>query len=261
MITKRQQRGFILAIRAGEIMMKSGGEIYRVEEIITRICRACDIAHVEVFATPTGIFASIGSGGEEGDIKTYIKAIKARTTDLTKISEINNLSRKFVSGDIDVEDAIKKAEAIDAKKPYPLPVISIGAALTASIFCGLFGGGVTDCIAAAILGIMAYLLSFLLAKYGINYYITDFVCVALASFLALVSEAFRITTGHDFIIIGVLMLFVPGAALTNALRDFLTGDMLSGVSRLTEAVAIAVSLAAGAGIILTLWNSIGGVFS
>ena len=57
------------------------------------------------------------------------------------------------------------------------------------------------------------------------------------------------------------MLFVPGAALTNALRDFLTGDMLSGVSRLTEAVAIAVSLAAGAGIILTLWNSIGGVFS
>ena len=86
-------------------------------------------------------------------------------------------------------------------------------------------------------------------------------CVAVASFVALVSEAFKITTGHDFVIIGILMLFVPGAALTNALRDFLTGDMLSGVSRLTEAVAIAVSLAAGAGIILTLWNSIGGVFS
>lgn len=261
MITKRQQRGFILAIRAGEIMMKSGGEIYRVEEIITRICRACDIAHVEVFATPTGIFASIGSGGEEGDIKTYIKAIKARTTDLTKISEINNLSRKFVSGDIDVEDAIKEAKAIDAKKAYPLPIISIGAALTASIFCGLFGGQIIDCVIAAALGTLTYLFSVLLSKYGISYFINYFVCVAVASFIALVSEAFKITTGHDFVIIGILMLFVPGAALTNALRDFLTGDMLSGVSRLTEAVAIAVSLAAGAGIILTLWNSIGGVFA
>ena len=253
MITQRQQRGFMLAIISGEIMMKSGGEIYRVEEIITRICRACNIKYVEVFATPTGIFASIGSGGEEGDIKTYMKSIKSRSTNLTKISEVN--------GDIDVEDAIKEAKAIDAKKAYPLPIISIGAALTASIFCGLFGGQIIDCVIAAALGTLTYLFSVLLSKYGISYFINYFVCVAVASFVALVSEAFKITTGHDFVIIGILMLFVPGAALTNALRDFLTGDMLSGVSRLTEAVAIAVSLAAGAGIILTLWNSIGGVFS
>ncbi len=73
MITKKQNRGFILAIKAGEVMMKSGGEIYRVEEVITRICRACGIPHVEVFATPTGIFASIGSGGEDSDTKLISK--------------------------------------------------------------------------------------------------------------------------------------------------------------------------------------------
>ena len=56
------------------------------------------------------------------------------------------------------------------------------------------------------------------------------------------------------------MLFVPGAAITNALRDFLTGDMLSGVSRATEAIAIAISLAVGAGFVLKIWNSIGGYF-
>ena len=56
------------------------------------------------------------------------------------------------------------------------------------------------------------------------------------------------------------MLFVPGAAITNALRDFLTGDMLSGVARLTEAFAIAIALALGAGLVLKLWLYIGGIF-
>lgn len=37
-------------------MMKSGAEIYRVEDTITRICKAGRISYVDVFATPTGIF-------------------------------------------------------------------------------------------------------------------------------------------------------------------------------------------------------------
>ena len=55
------------------------------------------------------------------------------------------------------------------------------------------------------------------------------------------------------------MLFVPGVALTNSIRDFLSGDMLSGVSRLVEALLTAVSLAAGAGVVLKLWDLMGGM--
>ena len=54
------------------------------------------------------------------------------------------------------------------------------------------------------------------------------------------------------------MIFVPGVAITNSLRDFMSGDMVSGVARLAEAVMIAVSLAAGAGIMLKLWDAFGG---
>ena len=92
--------------------MKNGGEIYRVEEIITRICGACNIKHVEVFATPTGIFASIGSEGDNSEVKTFIKAIKYRCTDLDKISHINALSRDFVRGKISLDDALIEADKI-----------------------------------------------------------------------------------------------------------------------------------------------------
>ena len=58
MVNIFQKKVLILAIYAGEIMMKNGAEVYRVEDTITRICKACRIDHVEIFATPTGIFVS-----------------------------------------------------------------------------------------------------------------------------------------------------------------------------------------------------------
>ncbi|MBQ9987632.1 MAG: threonine/serine exporter family protein, partial [Erysipelotrichales bacterium] len=56
----------------------------------------------------------------------------------------------------------------------------------------------------------------------------------------------------DTISISVLMLMVPGLAITNAIRDTIAGDLTSGVSRAVEAVLIAVSLAVGAGTALSL---------
>ncbi|MEG0291630.1 MAG: threonine/serine exporter family protein [Anaerovoracaceae bacterium] len=258
MITQTQKRALILAIRAGEIMMKNGAEIYRVEEVITRICHACDVPYVEVFATPTGIFASIGSGGADGETSTYIKSISTRTTDLNKISRVNAFSRRFTTTDLSVEDGMKELTKIDNEKPYHISLRLLGAALVSSLFCLVFGGQISDAICVFAIGPISYLLSVFLGKYAISYFIQDFCCCALATVLALIAESIGLTNAHDHIIIGVLMIFVPGAALTSSLRDFLTGDMLSGVARLTEAIAIAISLAAGAGFVLKCWSYIGG---
>lgn len=260
MITQKQQRGFILAIKAGEIMMKSGGEIYRVEDVITHICRACSIHHVEVFITTTGIFASIGSGGEDGDIKTYLKAIPERSTDLQKISDVNALSRKFCSGQIDVEDALKELKQIETRKAYSLPLQLLGASIVSSTFCSIFGGSLRDSIAAIAVGFLTYLFSVMVGKLRAGYFINDFFCCALASFLALAAQALHLADNCDYIIIGTLMLFVPGAAITNALRDFLRGDMISGLSRSAEAFSIAIALVSGAGFMIKIWSYIGGVF-
>ena len=48
------------------------------------------------------------------------------------------------------------------------------------------------------------------------------------------------------------MLLVPGLALTNAIRDLVAGDLLSGISRACEALLIGTALATGAGFALFL---------
>ena len=259
MITQKQQRGFILAMKAGEIMMKSGGEIYRVEETITRICHACDLHYVEVFTTTTGIIASIGTKGESGDIRTYLKAVPNRGMDMQKISDINMLSRKFVSGELDVEEAIDQLSEIESKKSYSLPWRICGAATISAVYCFIFGGGMAECLIATFTGILTYLLSVAMGKINIGYFITDFFCCAFASLLALMATAMGFCGTSDHIIIGAIMMFVPGAAFTNALRDIIRGDMISGIGRTAEALSVALALVAGAGFMIKIWNSLGGL--
>lgn len=259
MITQKQQRGFILAMKAGEIMMKSGGEVYRVEETITRICHACGLHYVEVFTTTTGIIASIGTKGESGDIRTYLKAVPNRGMDMQKISDINMLSRQFVSGNIDVEDAIDEITKIEKKQSYSVPWQLMGAAIVSAVYCFIFGGLAEECFIAFFSGILTYTVSLLLGKINIGYFITDFFCCAFASFLALSATALGLCSTSDHIIIGTMMLFVPGAAFTSALRDIIRGDMISGIARTAEALSVAIALVAGAGVMIKLWNSLGGL--
>ncbi len=56
------------------------------------------------------------------------------------------------------------------------------------------------------------------------------------------------------------MIFLPGVALTNAVRDTLAGDMVSGTSKGIEAVVVAVSITSGVGVALKLWALLGGAF-
>ena len=54
----------------------------------------------------------------------------------------------------------------------------------------------------------------------------------------------------DKIMIGNIMLVIPGMQLTNSLRDMINGDTVSGVLNLSEAILKAVSVALGFAIVL-----------
>ncbi len=62
----------------------------------------------------------------------------------------------------------------------------------------------------------------------------------------------------NVIIIGSIMPLVPGVAFTNAIRDTIEGNLVSGVSRAVEALIVAASIATGVGVILKLYYTIHG---
>ena len=256
---KRQKLILLLAVKAGEIMMKAGAEIYRVEDTITRICKACGIESVDVFAMPTGIFVTLDNGDEEDSTHTYVRRINSSETDLNKISRVNDFSRTFTTTDMTVEEGMEVLDEIEKERKYPVGVRVACASLAAGSFSVLFGGNAIDFCLAFIIGAFCYAMSRALSHLDINFFIRGLCCCAAAAFSALIAAASIGSADYDMIIAGCIMLFVPGVAITNSIRDFLSGDMVSGLGRMAEAFLTAVSLAVGAGIVLKFWDVFGGI--
>ena len=56
---------------------------------------------------------------------------------------------------------------------------------------------------------------------------------------------FGIGQNIDMVMIGTIMLLIPGLAFGNAVRDLLFGDTVSGIIQLVQAVLTAVMVAFG----------------
>ena len=55
-------------------------------------------------------------------------------------------------------------------------------------------------------------------------------------------------------IIGMLMNLVPGIALTNAMREFIASDLISGMIKFAEAVITAIGIAIGVVVSLAIFT-------
>ena len=83
---------------------------------------------------------------------------------------------------------------------------------------------------------------------GSNSFLRTLVCSGIASLLSLLLVRAGLGNNVDLVTIGVLMLLVPGVALTNAMREIVAGDTYSGLSRTAEAILIATGIALGAAV-------------
>jgi len=240
-----------IATDAGKIILENGGETYRVEQTITMICTSYGIAHTESFVTPTGIMVSITNS--DNQTISLIKRVHIRTVNLNKVSMINNLSRKLVSSPLSMADIRKEIDYINNLPPYSLKTTTFFSACCAGFFTLLFGGNYKDFFVAFITGALINYLSASLDKLEVNSFLKNMLCGSLAAFIALIATSLGLVGSMDTIIIGSIMLLVPGIAITNAIRDTIAGDLVSGISRSIEALFIAVAIASGTSIVFKIW--------
>jgi len=245
-----------IATFAGEIMLKSGAETYRVEDTINRICSVSKSNFIESFVLPTGIVTSIMD--ENGNFITISKRINNRTIDLSKIALVNQFSRDFVAGKINYEKAYEILKEIDYKKGYKSIYLSIAAGLACTFSTILFKGSVFDAIASFFVGFFSQFLFKISQKNNLSWFISYILGGFSITFFSFLLVLFQVGESIDKIIIGSVLILTPGVAITNAIRDTIAGDLLSGVARAIEAILIAIFIALGAGIGLLIANKIGG---
>lgn len=231
-----------LALDVGEGMLKNGGEISRVEDTIERICRAYGAEHVEVFTIISVINASVRL--KDGSYSSQMRRVKSTGMNLTVLEKLNGLSREVCR---DVPSLAYFDERIHELKNLRVysPVVSMLAwALAAASFTVFFGGGLWDCLWAALAGVAMFCIESYSPK-RMNAIAKNVMSSFVASFIAGISVLVHSGSNGGEIIMGSLMLLVPGVAIGTAMRDIFCGDLLAGTLKLLQSCLSALMLAFG----------------
>lgn len=245
-----------VAADLGYGLAMSGAETFRVEESVTRVLAAYDI-EAEVFVIPNCMHISIEP--IIGRPQTRMRRIGAHGNDLDAVERYSNLSRRLCQEHPVPEIAAQWLKETKAQlHQYTFPWYLLGNALGALGFCILFGGGIVDALVSAVCGIVVGLVTHWMDKLGANQFFRTiaaaFPMALLAYFTNLLFPAIR----SDCVIIGALMILVPGLLFTNAMRDIIFGDTNSGINRIVQVLLIAVAIALGAAV---AWNCASAVWT
>lgn len=238
-----------VALRAGEIMLSSGAEIYRVEETIVRIS-SCYNVPCESFVLPTGIFISIQN--EDGSAHTAFKRIRERKVDLHRIERVNSLSRGLHNSRLGYKEIVAELDEIESGEQYVLPLRVAAAATSSFVFTVLFRGSWYDGAAALIIGAITYLLREILVRKGFFQFMEVFLVGLAAGFFSTAAAQYFPFLNEYKIIIGSVILYLPGISITNGIKDALYGDLVASLTRLGEALLLVAVLAAGVSIAFAL---------
>ena len=245
---------FEIALKIGGLMLSYGAEIFRAEESIVRICKAYGVKEIDVFAIPSNIIVTFYSENDEPC--TLSKKIKQRKDDFDKIDKLNSLSRYICENTPDVDTINKSINNILSRKHYNKGIITFCYAIIPAIFCLFFGGNLKDAFFSMFIGIVIMKTLNFLQKYRANLIFTNIICSALASIISILFVMIGFGDNYDKMIIGSIMLLVPGIILTNAMRDIMLGDIMTGILGLIETFLVASGLAIGVVLILTLFRNI-----
>lgn len=240
-----------LSLDIGEAMLKCGAEISRVEETIKIICDSYGIKYKEIFAMNSLIVATLR---KDDDMVTESRRITYHENNLLYLEKLNELSRKICENKVPRKAVLKKIDDI-RKKPSDL-YIFIGKVIAASFFTMFFGGDIKDFFCSFIIAGIIHLFEKLIKYSNLNSLLRNFLYSFIIGVLAITMTKLHLGSSLDKIIIGDIMLLIPGLYMFISINDIFKGDTMSGLGKFTEGIFLALVVAAGIGFSLIIMGGL-----
>lgn len=245
----RSQQALTLAADAAALLLASGAETSRAQETAEILFRAFGTSELQAYVLTNGVIAV----PLEHSLPGGVRNVPNSSVNLTRVAAVNELSRQAAAGRVSLAQARCRLDEIkhlpELEDWKQMLACGIGCACSGV----MFGGGAWEALAASIAGVCVQALLLWLARTGINRIFSRLAGAALVvSVITLVGLVLP-GLNQNPPTIGALMPLTPGVALTMSIRDFISGDYLSGTIRLIDALLTAGCIACGVGLALMVW--------
>ncbi len=249
---EQKARILSLILDIGEIMLTSGAEVNRVEDTINRIAVAYGFSRADVFTITYSIVVSVTD--KDGEVYTQTRRTHSSKTDMNRLEKCNALSRKVCRSPLSTEKLETEIELIRNSDTYSNRTMLIWYGVISAAFTLFYGGNALDAAASFFCGLILWCITYMSEKLVMNAIIRNIICSVCSAIAAVLFACISPDIHSDKIIIGTIMLLIPGMAFTTSIRDMINGDIISGMLGLCDALLRAVAIAVGFALVLWKWG-------
>lgn len=227
----------------GEAMMITGADVHTVELLIQRLGMAYGAYKMNVLVITTSIVvtATLPDGTEI----TQTRRIEDPTdNDFAKLERYTRLCHRCIESPIDPSVLQERLRGVKSM-PISKVKLFLSGLLATSSFAIFFGGSWIDATVSAAFSVLICLMMIYLRPLTPNTIIFDFLASLVSGIGMCIAARIIPDLSLGMVMIGDIMILIPGVAMTSAIRDMISGDTVSGSLRLVESCLWASALALG----------------
>jgi uncharacterized membrane protein YjjP (DUF1212 family) len=231
-------------VDVGATLSAYGNPTHRTEAVIRAIAER-EHCECEVFAVPTGLWLAVRSAHEPVPAVRMAR-VKEWSVNLDRLATVDRIFNDVAERKLSLAAARHAIDEVETRPlPYPRALFfaaHAGAGAAASVF---FRGGYLEMAFAALGGVCLMLLFQLLRARDGAPLLADFLGGVVAAGLAWAATALHPTLSREVVVLSIVILLVPGMALTTGLTELVNRNLVSGAGRLMEAFVILLSILFG----------------
>lgn len=251
------RRKIRFVVKLGRALHECGATSQRIERHLANVTRMLGF-NGSFLISPTTFTCAFWQE-DELDQVVHVERVQPADNNLGRLWEIDRLVESIADGKTGLDEGMEELKRLTGAPPnYSLVANALSWVLIGGSFAALLSSASEDVLAAAALSLVMFLIT-LGASRDTNWgALTMILCPFVSGILAggLASLGFAINT--PFVILSSVIVFIPGLALTVALTEISTRDLISGSSRLVDAVMVLLKLffgaAAGMAAVHFIWS-------
>jgi len=232
-------------LNLGRALHRFGTPAHRLEEAVLECAGRLGLS-AEVFTTPTTIIMSFG---EPTDLSTRMMRVEGGELDMAKLARIDALADAVASQRTSPAAGVDElAEILASPRQFGRALSAVSYAMTVGSLAVFFGGSLADVAVAAVIGLGVGVLAQYARRSTDQARVFELVGAAVASFAAVLAASLWRTVTPSIVTIAALLILLPGMALTVAVTELATRNLISGTARLMSAVIVLLELVVGVAI-------------